>query len=99
MRAEGSTAAGDRRGRADAAFRGYRRPMSDIPDDERVERRAELLPEELVVGSDDPDAQARAILEESDQRIADPEQTRRESTQTPDPRADDPQTGAETPDT
>jgi hypothetical protein len=73
--------------------------MSDIPDDERVERRAELLPEELVVGSDDPDAQARAILEESDQRIADPEQSRRESTQTPDPRADDPQTGAETPDT
>ena len=73
--------------------------MSDIPDDERVERRAELLPEELVVGSDDPDAQARAILEESDERTENPEQTRRESTQTPDPRPEDPATGASTSDT
>lgn len=63
--------------------------MSEIPDEERVERRAELLPEELAVGSDDPDAQARAILEESDERTAHPEQTRRRSTQTPDPHPED----------
>lgn len=36
--------------------------------DERVERRTELLPEEERVGSDDPQAQAEAILEESDAR-------------------------------
>jgi hypothetical protein len=36
---------------------------------ERVEARAEaLLPEELEAGSDDPFAQAEAILEESDER-------------------------------
>jgi hypothetical protein len=58
--------------------------MSDGPDEERVERRAELLPEEQAVGSDDPEAQARTILEESDERTADPDRTRRESTQTPD---------------
>lgn len=35
----------------------------------RVESRAEnLLPEELAVGSDDPTAQAEAILAESDIR-------------------------------
>lgn len=38
-------------------------------DDDQVERRASgLLPEERAVGSDDPEAQADAILEESDQR-------------------------------
>jgi hypothetical protein len=36
--------------------------------DERVERRAELLPEEERAGSDDPEAQAEAILDESDAR-------------------------------
>jgi hypothetical protein len=36
--------------------------------DDRVERRAELLPEEERVGSDDPEAQAEAILDESDAR-------------------------------
>ncbi len=64
--------------------------MTGPPDEERVERRAELLPEELAVGSDDPDAQARAILEESDERTAHPEDTRRQSTQTPDPEPDGP---------
>ena len=36
--------------------------------DDRVEGRSELLPEEERVGSDDPHAQAEAILEESDAR-------------------------------
>jgi hypothetical protein len=41
--------------------------------DDRVESRAEhLLPEEVAVGSDDPEAQAEAILEESDEREYDP---------------------------
>lgn len=39
---------------------------------ERVEgRAAELLPEETTAGSDDPEAQAEAILDESDERQAD----------------------------
>ena len=63
--------------------------MSDIPDDEQVERRAALLPEERAVGSDDPEAQARAVLEESQERTDAPEDTRRASVQTPDP-ANDP---------
>jgi hypothetical protein len=58
--------------------------MSENPDHERIERRAELLPEEQAAGSDDPTAQAEAILEESDERTAHPEETRHESTQTPD---------------
>lgn len=61
--------------------------MSRSPeDDERIERRSELLPEEVEAGSDDPESQAEAILEESDERVDDPEGTRRDSTQTPDPR-------------
>lgn len=40
-------------------------------DDERVADRAELLPEEQAAGSDDPEAQARAILADSDQRTED----------------------------
>ncbi|MDQ1373036.1 MAG: hypothetical protein QOJ09_374 [Actinomycetota bacterium] len=40
--------------------------------DERVESRAELLPEEERAGSDDPEAQAGAILEESDARSEHP---------------------------
>ena len=40
--------------------------------DDRTERRAaDLLPEERVVGSADPEAQAEAILTESDEREAD----------------------------
>jgi len=52
--------------------------------DERVEHRAELLPEERSAGSDDPEAQAEAILDDSDERTDHPERTRHESTQTPD---------------
>jgi hypothetical protein len=40
-------------------------------DQDRVESRAHLLPEEAAVGSDDPHAQAEAILAESDERTAD----------------------------
>ena len=58
--------------------------VSETPEDDRVETRAELLPEEQVAGSDDPHAQAEAILEESDERTDDPEGTQAESTQTPD---------------
>jgi formate dehydrogenase subunit gamma len=44
------------------------------PDQERVRHRADdLLPEELAAGSDDPEAQAAAILADSDEREADPE--------------------------
>jgi hypothetical protein len=43
----------------------------DDADDARVSSRSELLPEEEAAGSDDPAGQAAAILEDSDQRIAD----------------------------
>ena len=36
--------------------------------DERVADRSELLPEEEAVGSDDPEAQAAAVLADSDER-------------------------------
>jgi hypothetical protein len=36
--------------------------------DERIESRAELTAEERAAGSEDPEAQAREILEESDER-------------------------------
>jgi hypothetical protein len=52
---------------------------------ERIDRRAELLDEERAAGSDDPEAQAEAILAESDERVDDPEGTRADSTQTPGP--------------
>lgn len=58
--------------------------MSESHDEDRVQSRAELLPEERAAGSDDPEEQAEAILEDSDERTEDPEGTRRESTQTPD---------------
>jgi hypothetical protein len=58
--------------------------MTESPDEDRVERRADLLPEEAAVGSDDPEEQAKAVLEDSDARTEHPEETRRESTQTPD---------------
>ncbi len=59
--------------------------MSRSPEDEeRIESRSELLPEETEAGSDDPEAQAEAILAESDERVDDPEGTRGQSTQTPD---------------
>jgi hypothetical protein len=40
----------------------------DDPDQERVRLRADLLPEELAAGSDDPTEQAEAVLEDSDER-------------------------------
>jgi hypothetical protein len=38
--------------------------------EQRIERRAHLLPEEVAADSDDPRAQAAAILAESDQRTS-----------------------------
>lgn len=62
--------------------------MTDASDEDprqdRIASRAELLPEEDSAGSADPEAQAREILEESEERTEDPEATRHESTQTPD---------------
>ena len=59
--------------------------VTETPDAARVDARAHLLPEEIAAGgSDDPEAQAAAILEDSDARTADPEQTKHDSTQTPD---------------
>jgi hypothetical protein len=45
--------------------------MTDSPDARTERRAADLLPEERVAGSADPEAQAEAILEESDEREAD----------------------------
>jgi len=58
--------------------------MTERADEARVEHRADdLLPEEIAAGSDDPTLQAKAILEESDERTNDPEATGFESGQTP----------------
>ncbi|WP_375500156.1 hypothetical protein [uncultured Jatrophihabitans sp.] len=59
-------------------------PKHERIDEQRVADRAELLPEEVGVGSDDAAAQARIVLEDSDARTEDPEQTKAESSQTPD---------------
>ena len=71
-------------GRAARLLAGRRRvqAMSEA-DAERIGERADLLPEELAAGSDDPEAQAEAILADSDRRTDQPEQTRDESPQTP----------------
>ena len=45
----------------------------EIPADVVARRAADLLPEELAVGSDDPQAQAEAILIESEERTNDPD--------------------------
>jgi hypothetical protein len=37
--------------------------------DDRIEQRAELTAEEKAAGSDDPEEQAREILDESDERV------------------------------
>ncbi len=58
--------------------------MTEQADESDISQRAELLPEEQAAGSDDPEGQAAAILEESVERTEHPEETRRESTQTPD---------------
>jgi hypothetical protein len=57
--------------------------MSEPVDHHRIADRAHLLPEELAAGSDDPERQAEAILEDSDRRTLEPEETRHESVQTP----------------
>lgn len=55
-----------------AARRGYGDCMSHHQSDQdRIESRAHLLPEEAAVGSEDPEAQADAILAESDIREED----------------------------
>lgn len=51
-------------------------------DQDDVNERAHLLPEELAAGSADPHEQAEVILEESAARTDDPEGTRKGSTQT-----------------
>ena len=48
------------------------RPAKDQVTAENVASRADLLPEEAAVGSDDPRAQAQAILAESEERVNDP---------------------------
>lgn len=72
-------------------------PTQDAPSDltheddrdARVEERALLLPEERAVGSDDPEAQAAAILADSDLREEQPGRTQQDSPQSPDLSADD----------
>jgi len=59
--------------------------MSNLPDEDHVESRADLLPEERRAGSEDPHDQAEAILEESAERTEDPEGTGAESVQTSTP--------------
>lgn len=63
--------------------------MSQTPDedrdDDRVDSRTNLLPEEQEAGSDDAHAQAEQILRESDERTEAPEDTGAESTQTSTP--------------
>jgi hypothetical protein len=59
--------------------------MTDIPDEDHVASRAELLPEEVAAGSDDPQEQAEVILEESQARTDDPSGTGAESPQTSTP--------------
>ena len=56
--------------------------MTEPVDQDRIAERAHLLPEEIAAGSEDPERQAEAILEESDRRTEDPEGTRHESVQT-----------------
>jgi hypothetical protein len=43
-----------------------------MSDDRTAQRAADLLPEEVAAGSADPEAQAEAILAESDEREGDP---------------------------
>lgn len=59
--------------------------MTQQPDEEHVASRAHLLPEEVAAGSDDPRAQAEAVLAESQERTDDPEGTGAESVQTSTP--------------
>jgi hypothetical protein len=56
--------------------------MTELPDPNRVDSRSDLLPEEERVGSEDREMQARAILEDSDNRVAEPEHGAETSSQT-----------------
>ena len=47
--------------------------MITMTDDRTDQRAADLLPEERAAGSDDPRAQAEAILADSDRREEEPE--------------------------
>jgi hypothetical protein len=59
-------------------------PGPDVTvDQDDVNERAHLLPEESAAGSADPHQQAEVILEESAARTDDPEGTQQDSTQTP----------------
>ena len=53
------------------------------PDEDSVGGRAHLLPEELAVGSADPEKQAEVILRESAERTEHPEDTAAASSQVP----------------
>jgi hypothetical protein len=57
--------------------------MTEPSEDNVHERAHHLLPEEQAAGSDDPEEQARIILEDSEERTEHPEATRDASTQTP----------------
>ena len=65
--------------------------MSDNPeisdqepvDQDTVNERAHLLPEEIAAGSDDPQHQAEVILQESAERTLDVEGTQESSSQVP----------------
>jgi hypothetical protein len=54
-----------------SACAGIRPAMTEETYDRVGQRAADLLPEEQVTGSDDPQAQAEAILADSDAREAD----------------------------
>jgi hypothetical protein len=56
--------------------------MTEPVDEDRIAERAHLLPEEIAVGSDDPERQAEAILEDSERRTLEPQRAREESVQT-----------------
>lgn len=57
--------------------------MSESRDQERIDSRAELLPEEEQAGSEAPEEQAEAILEESQERTDHPAETQQDSVQSP----------------
>lgn len=57
--------------------------MSESRDQERIDSRAELLPEEQSAGSEAPEEQAEAILAESEERTEHPDETQQESVQSP----------------
>ena len=59
--------------------------MTQHPDEDRVQSRSELLPEERAAGSENPREQAEQILEESEERTEAPGRTGSESTQTSTP--------------